>query len=379
MNNVASFFYLLAEGSEVPLRYFLNNIIGRWMTVLVPNQYGNASSKAKEIFIRILLALLAIIMIVPVIIGSILWVIFRYIGDAFLGKNNFILFKGAFSGALNNTFATWNLASFLPPCTLVDGVAYSNKRLLQIANYIKDFDFFCGQEVGGPEARYLAKVLKNNYKEFYSYIGKSNTPLLQSGLFFASKMPVLNVYYYPYSVKGMQIAIHRSFVLFELVDFYVAVTHPDSAQDAAGAEVRYEEIQQMLQTLDSFKDKPILFCADLNSDRYVNEAGYKLLVSKFPDIILQQFGNCKNCKDLTDHSYCPQADDVGGNNQPACITDTDILAHNRFNKTGDVECISIDFFGSNSDSLKIELLASNFFEDLTDHHLMEGTYEFKKP
>mgnify|MGYP000685676127 CR=1 FL=1 len=372
-NQIASFFYYLAELSEVPLRYVLNDIFGRWMTVLTPNEYGNASSKTAEIFIRIGLGFLFILLIGPVIITSLLWVLLRFIGDIWLWSQQFLLFKGNYSGSGNNTFATWNLASFLPPCTIVDGVAYSNERLKQIGDQIKDFHFFCGQEVGGPEARFLSKHLQDNYMEFYSYIGKSHTPLLQSGLFFASKEAVLNVDWYPYAKKtGRQASIHRGFVVFELQNYYVVVTHPDSAQTSAGITTRNLEIQQLLGDIAEYKDKPIIFCADLNSDRYQNEPGYQLLTAQFPDVILNQYQTCNNCSDLTDHPYCPGADKIGGATNIACITDTDILAYNRFNKSGKIECISIDFFGTNSTTFKVNLTGSAFFLDLTDHHLMKG-------
>ena len=369
-NRIASFLYRLGEISEIPLRYVLNDIIGRWKTVLAPKQFGNASSKGAEILIRIALGFLFIALIVPVIVGSILWVVFRLFGDLALGKQSYLVLKGNYKGSGNNTFATWNVASFLPPPTLVDGVAYSNQRLIQIGKQLKDFHFVCAQEMGGPEARFVAGQLKDDFAEFYTYLGKSHAPFLQSGLFFASKEPVLNVYWYPYHVKGMQAVINRSFAVFELKNYYVALTHPDSAQGAAGAEVRKGELEQMLKTLEQFKDKPIIFCADLNADRYNNEPGYQLLVAEFPDVILNEYLACSNCGDLTNHSYCPNADKQKGNPNVPCITDTDLLAHNRFGKKTPVECLSIDFFGSNK--LKLKLSGSAFFYELTDHHLMKG-------
>lgn len=40
-----------------------------------------------------------------------------------------------------------------------------------------------------------------------------------------------------------------------------------TAQGAQVEAVRNGEIAQMLQTLQQFQDKPIIFCADLNADR----------------------------------------------------------------------------------------------------------------
>jgi hypothetical protein len=300
--------------------------------------------------------------------------VFRLVGDLCLGKQNFLVLKGNYNGAGNDTFATWNIASFLPPCTLVDGVAYSNKRTEKIGEHLKNFHFVCMQEVGGAEARFLSKQLKNDFAEFYTYLGKSHAPFLQSGLFFASKEPVLNVYWYPYKVKNMQIAINRSFAIFELSKYYVAVTHPDSTNNADIETVRHDEIQQLLETLEQFQDKPIIFCADLNIDRYTNESGYKLLTKEFPDVVLEECQKCDACSDLLKHPYCPTTDRAPNAPTP-CITDTNLLAYNRFSQKGDVECLSIDFISSNK--LSIKLTGTDYFYYLTDHHIVKGKIEKK--
>ncbi len=87
--------------------------------------------------------------------------------------------------------------------------------------------------MGGAEARFLSKQLKDDFSEFYTYLGKSHAPFLQSALFFASKEPVLNVHWVPYTVPGMQVVINRSFAVFELKNYYVAITHPDSARSSS--------------------------------------------------------------------------------------------------------------------------------------------------
>src|SRR3990167_8578237 len=148
-NGLASFFYWVGELCVVPLRFMLNDIVGRLKTVLVAGEFGNARTITGEVFIRIGLALLFVPIIPIVIVASLLWVIFRFIGDLCLGKQYFLLLQGNYKGPGNKRFATWNVASFLPPCTLVDGVAYSNQRTYQIGTYIKDFHFVCCQEMGG--------------------------------------------------------------------------------------------------------------------------------------------------------------------------------------------------------------------------------------
>ena len=59
-NRVASFFYRVSENCIVPLRFLLNDIIGRLLTVLKPGEFGNAKSIVVEILIRIGLALLVL-------------------------------------------------------------------------------------------------------------------------------------------------------------------------------------------------------------------------------------------------------------------------------------------------------------------------------
>ncbi len=346
-HSIASFFYKVSEICVVPLRFLLNDIIGRLMTVLKPSEFGNAKTVVAEVFIRIGLAFLILPIIVPVVITAILWVVFRFIGDICLGKQNFLLLKGNYKGPGTKTFATWNVASFLPPCTLVDGVAYSKNRTKLIAAQLKDFHFVCSQEMGGPEARLISKLLKNDFAEFYAYIGKSHTPMLQSGLFFASKELVLNAYWYPYTVPNVQKTINRSYAVFELQNYYVAITHPDSAVGPAGEAVRLAEMQQMLATLATFTDKPIIFCADLNDDWYNPEAkAYQLLIQQFPDLI----GNAYPGKKF--------------------MTDTNLLFINRLGKKDPVQNLSIDFFGANKPI--ITYLGTDYFYYLTDHNIMKG-------
>ena len=133
--------------------------------------------------------------------------------------------------------------------------------------------------------------------------------------------------------------------------------------------MKYNEIKQFFETLQQFQDKPIIFCADLNIDRYSKEPAYELLITQFPDIIGQQYKDCQDCGGLLKHPYCPYAD-VTTEHLAPCITDTDVLCHNRFGVKTPVQCSSIDFFGSNK--LKLKLSGSEYHYYLTDHHLMKG-------
>lgn len=342
---LASFFYRIAELLILPLMFLTNNIIGRLLTVLIPGKFGNASTIAKEIRIRIGLALLIVPLIIPTLISSILWVVFNFIGDLFLGKQLFLVLKGHYRGPMNNTFATWNVASLLPPCTLVDGVSDSNRRTKAIGELLKDFQFVCCQEMGGAAARYLSKQLKNHFAEFYTYIGKSNYPFISSGLFFATKEPVISVNWYPYQGKDIQKTIRRGLVVFELEQYYVVTTHLDGDNNPDIETVHLEEIQQALKILSTLQ-KPIIFCADLNEDRYNPlAAGYKLLITQFPDV-------------------------VGDSSFKHVITDTDLLYHDRFGKKTPVNTSSIDFLSSNQ--LPIHFLGLSYFYYLTDHYLLKG-------
>lgn len=343
---LASFIYRIAELFVVPLMFLTNNIIGRLLTVLVPCKFGNAATIPREILIRIFLASLIVPLIIPTLISSILWVIFRFIGDLFLGRQPFLFLKGDYKGRYNNNFATWNVASLLPPCTLVDGVSDSRQRIEAIGKELENFQFVCCQEMGGAPARLLSKQLKNHFAEFYTYIGKSNTPFISSGLFFATKEPVISLNWYPYQGANVQKTIRRGLVVFELSQYYVATTHLDSGSDKGT--VRLEEIEQALQIFSTLT-KPIIFCADLNEDRYDPLAlAYQLLITEFPDV-------------------------VRNSTPKRVITDTNILYHDRFGKTTPVETSSIDFLSSNE--LPVKFLGNRFFYYLSDHYIMKGNFQ----
>jgi endonuclease/exonuclease/phosphatase family metal-dependent hydrolase len=270
--------------------------------------------------------------------------VFIYIGDSLLGTQPFLVIEGNYTGEGTKTFATWNMASLLQPRELVDGVDGSNLRVEMIAAQLGSFHFVCGQEMDGAGARILASKLSNDFAEFYTYTGKSNLPMIPSGLFFASKEKVISVNWTQYQGKDVQTSIRRGVAIFELQNYYVAVTHPDTGTDAE--QTRLEEAQQCMDIFATLTNKPIIFCGDFNDDRYLpTSIAYQLITKTFPDAI----GN--SSKDLI-------------------VTCTDRFKHDRFAETTPIELDSIDFIGSNK--LQISFIGLEYFYPLSDHSLIKG-------
>lgn len=170
---MASSFYHTAELLQVPF-YFLNNeIVARWWTVLTPGQFGNFNNRIFEIYYRgVVLGLGALVTLWPAGLGYALSIGCNYLGDYLLGNQPYLRLHGAYVGEKRKAFATFNMSTLLPTMTRTDGVAYSSQRLKGIAEKVKDFHFVCGQEVDGVSARFFSHELKDNFTEFYTYIGK---------------------------------------------------------------------------------------------------------------------------------------------------------------------------------------------------------------
>ena len=339
------FIYRCAEIAQMPLYFLLNNIAGRLRTALEPNKFGNYPSATLEILRRCVLACLTPFALIGTAAGSVAAVALNFFADRAMGNQPYICIPGAYTGDKSNTFATFNMSTLLPNMTLNDGFDNSYARLEGIAEKLHDFHFVCGQEVDGDSARFLAKILQNNFSEFYTYFGKSNTPFLQSGLFFACKEKALSVQAVPFTAKGVQTAIRRLLVIVELAEFYVAFTHLDGVLNDP---IHLQEVIQIKEALVKLK-KPYLLCGDLNEDRQDNTAAYQALTETFIDPLALR--------------------------QEPVITCTDAYKLRRFDEKSVPTKLSIDYMLYP----KIGPLALNFKDSvchsaLSDHSLLHGEY-----
>lgn len=339
--------YQVAEWMQVPLYTLLNTIAGRLWTVLEPGKFGNYTNINLERVRRVALAALSIPTAILTVPTALIAIGLNLLGDRMLGSQPYLYFKGDYSGTNKGIFATWNMSTFLPNMTLSDGVEYSSKRLDNIAGALRNFQFVCGQEVDGASARFLAQKLKSDYKEFYTYLGKSNAPLLSSGLFFASKEKVINVKVVPFT-GPVQTSIKRELVIFELKDYCVAMMHLDSGKGDL-TEVHLREIRQAINELRTCS-KPVILCGDLNEDRYKNSPAYQALVGDFVDCIQNENKNDK------------------------LMTCTDALEKKRFSSNKPISEESIDYITCKRDQKICDFSATSFWDDFSDHYLLIGKF-----
>ena|GEM_PF-6443175 len=265
------------------------------MTVLIPGEFGNYNNKTVEIIRRIFLVLLSPILVVATLIGSLSAIVFNLVGDVLLVKQPYLCLLGNYRGAKQSKIATFNMATLLPPMTPIDGVDYCSERLKNIANDLRNFQFVCGQEVDGASARFFAKELKNDFAVFYTYLGKSNAPLIPSGLFFASKEKPLSVNVVPFTAPSVQKAIKREVVIFEFEKFCVATMHLDGGDGPQVIQTHLAEIQQAAAALKTY-NKPVILCGDFNENRYAPSSAYQELMKHFNDPIaaIPDFMTCTN-------------------------------------------------------------------------------------
>lgn len=338
----ASRVFQVAEWMQIPLYCQLNWVVGRCLTVLTPGEFGNCHYKIVELAWRMALIGAGFLGSTFTIATSITAVGANCLGDYLLGSQPYLYFKGNYSGENQSTFATWNMSTLLPTMTMSDGMDYSNQRVKEISKQLKDFQFVCGQEVDGASARFLAQELKNDFKEFYTYLGKSNAPLLSSGLFFASKEKVQSVKVIPFT-GHVQKTIKRELVIFEFKDYCVAMMHLDSGNGNLST-VHALEIEQADQELAKY-NKPVIWCGDFNEDRNQKSSAYQALTKHFVDCI---------------------PDDT--------VTCTDALERERLGKKPPISQQSIDYILHKRDQPICAFVKAKHFKNLSDHSLIIGKF-----
>ncbi len=349
-NRLASYAFLASEILQIPLYCLLNPIIGHVCTVLTPGEFGNCDSKTWEIARRILLVPLGIVVGVTAVPTALMAMACNFVGDICLGNQPYLRLIGTYAGEKKETFATFNMSTLLPTMTLNDGVEYSHDRLKKVAAKLKDFHFVCGQEVDGASARFFSQELKSHFTEFYTYLGKSNAPLLSSGLFFASKEKVQSVTVIPFT-GPVQKTIKRQLVIFELENYCVATMHLDSGDQTT--QIHLSEINQAKAALIKCQ-KPVILCGDFNENRYTPSAAYAALTEGFVDCIAEQ---------------------RPGQTIETC---TDALEKKRFGDLQPPTSESIDYIMTNKaqNKLKLEFLGTEYDFNLSDHHLVKGKIIF---
>ncbi len=141
------------------------------------------------------------------------------------------------------TYNVCALPGKLPRC--FGDMPPASERMEGIKEFIleQDADLVCLQEAWDPDLRgYLLRELKGEYPYIHTKIGYSWWGL-DSGLFVASKHPILDSEHIPYSVKGQDWVIHRGVFTFKIGPHKIGVTHMQSGLNKK--EIRRQQVAQI--------------------------------------------------------------------------------------------------------------------------------------
>lgn len=157
----------------------------------------------------------------------------------------------------------------LNACMLSGGLPYffgglppARERMNKIAQLIKRYepDVVVMQEMAHGPSVQLAQKLKKKYSHFFTRIGP-NPPLMESGLFVASKVRVLNTGFIPFKDQFKMI---RGAFWIETENAVIFTGHLEHGADESSK--RREQLNQILAKMKDF-DKPCYLLGDLNIDR----------------------------------------------------------------------------------------------------------------
>ncbi|MBI5345761.1 MAG: endonuclease/exonuclease/phosphatase family protein [Chlamydiae bacterium] len=266
----------------------MHNWYQRIVQRLMPNHYGQTTSKTTEVASRVLLAFA----IVPMTILSplaFLGIGFRYVAN-FFRPAPYVYFKTDVLEKETTKFSIFSLNTcFISggwPLT-EGGVAPWKDRIDKIASLIlrQNADIVALQEVFDLQAGFkLYKELKNNYTHFYLNIGPNKQVGVCSGLFVASKIKIVHPQFFPFErAKTFKASfMNKGFFSFDLVSqkkhlASLFVTHMHHSENdlrpaLEDVEMREKQIEKIILAMEKKKEGPKVLVGDLNMDTKEAEA-----------------------------------------------------------------------------------------------------------
>ncbi len=270
---------LWAAALEQPFWMASEALIASTVTAIRPGEYGQCEYRVLEILKRILLCAAAAATLPLTLSLALLGTALHRIGDALTGEP-FIYLQGTapekINGLQQDRFLTLNACLFAGGLPIfLGGMPSGKERIPALAALIKenDPDILCLQEMSPYLSHELYLALKNHYAHFYIDIG-SKAFQLESGLFFASKRPIVRPpQFIPFQAQSN--GIHRGFFCFETPSAWVVGTHLQSCQSKENQAMRRDQLDQIrkaIQALPKNPPKPCFLMGDLNISR--GEAPY---------------------------------------------------------------------------------------------------------
>ena len=147
---------------------------------------------------------------------------------------------------------------------VLGGLPPASERLDELELLIrkKDPDILLLQEMAHPPSMKLYERIKDLYPHFFVRIGP-NPPLMESGLFLASKHPIENAGFIPF--EG-QCSILRGSFWIETPDAVVFTSHMEAGEK--NNHMRVDQLKKIKEMMATF-NKPCFLLGDFNIDRYV--------------------------------------------------------------------------------------------------------------
>lgn len=144
------------------------------------------------------------------------------------------------------------------------GLPPASRRIEELAELIQTHlpATLVMQEMAYPASRALYERIKDHYPHFFVRIGP-NSPLMESGLFIASRYPIKDSGFVPFD---NQCAITRGFFWIETPDCVIFNSHLEPGENNNA--MRADQMKKLRSKMCEF-DKPCFLLGDLNIDRYL--------------------------------------------------------------------------------------------------------------
>jgi endonuclease/exonuclease/phosphatase family metal-dependent hydrolase len=223
--------------------------------------------KTKRAFTVVFHTLKAPVTVPAAILGG----CFDFIGDR-LAQKNYMYLRGtapeSFSKEL--TLLTFNACMFWGGIPLVaGGLSPARERVTQIADAIlaQDPGIVVLQEVSLGPALKLHEKIQAKFAHTFTRIGP-NPFKMESGLFLASKLPILGEpKFFPFEGQS---GIKRGVFYIETSHYFVFTSHLEAGDSAPARQMRRNQlnfIHGLIQNVKKTTDKPCILAGDLNINR----------------------------------------------------------------------------------------------------------------
>jgi exonuclease III len=292
---IPDLFSYIALGLSKPLHWSTEGALHHIYCPLTPGKHDNYDSEALEA-VRRVAAMLFYTAILPATLSLSLTSGFIDLLGKSLASMPYIYLKGNAPEKEDNgdyLFFTNNACMFwggIP--RLAGGVSPASERIEKYSSLIKehDPDFIVLQEISFGPGLDLYEKFKDRYAHIYTHIGP-NPWRMESGLFFASKYPIVSPpKFIPFPNQN---GIRRGVFVVETPFCCILITHMEAGSSESSAKLRKEQLDLITKTMKEMKrqtKKPCFLLGDLNVNRTEEDSEYEAL-----DIQNSYYDNYTEC------------------------------------------------------------------------------------